>query len=106
MESQTVTVPEVGMGVTMSVGSDRYPYTIVGVSNQGKTIQVQQDNARRTDSNGLSEIQCWEFTPNTNANVVTLTQHKNGRYIRQGEPLKSATRWYIGRRDRYDDPSF
>lgn len=51
--------PEVGMGATEVVGSDRYPYTIVKVVNP-KKIVVQRDDYRRTDNNGQSELQTYE----------------------------------------------
>jgi hypothetical protein len=60
------TVPSVGDGATMFLYSDRHAYTVrtVTVSPSGKTITIRasRDKARRTDSNGFSESQDYEFT--------------------------------------------
>lgn len=95
---------KVGDGATKSVGSDRYPFTVVEVVSP-KKIKVQGDSFRRTDSNGLSESQTYEYTPNPDARIVVLTLRKNGRWIEQGESL-NGSRYYIGARNAYQDPSF
>ena len=65
-------VPTVGMGCTELMWTDRHAYTIVWVSKTGKTIRVQRDIATRTDKNGMSECQDYEFSPDTNAELVTV----------------------------------
>lgn len=56
--------PQVGMGITFGAGGDRYPGTISRVSESGKTFWYKRDNFRRTDSNGFSEDQTYDITPN------------------------------------------
>lgn len=99
-------IPEVDMGVTCGVGSDRYPYTVSEIVND-KTIKVRPDSYRRTDSNGLSEMQTYEITPNPDAPEIVLTLRINGRWVRKGETMRgSSYRWSLGHRDAYSDPSF
>jgi hypothetical protein len=97
--------PEVGMGATELLYTDRHACTIVEVVND-KTIVVQADNSRRTDSNGMSECQSYEYSPNPNAPKVTVTLRKNGRWVRKGEGMKNGTTFAVGGRDEYHDYSF
>lgn len=99
------TIPEVGMGATHRVGSDSYPYTIVEVVSDKKII-VQQDAARRTDSNGLSESQEYEYTRNPDSPKIVVTKRKDGRWRRQGESITSTMTFSLGVRRMYQDPSF
>ena len=55
--------PEVGMGATELMATDRHAYTITRVSEDGKTIWIVQDCAKRVDNNGMSESQEYEYTP-------------------------------------------
>lgn len=98
--------PEVGMAATISVGSDSYPATIVEVSSNRKTIKVQKDDAVRTDTNGFSESQTYEYSRNIFAHKDTFTLRKNGRWIRKGFDMNSGTPIWIGHRRKYWDPSF
>lgn len=99
-------VPEVGMGCTFLHWTDRSAGTIVAVSASGKSIEVQADKATRTDSNGMSECQTYEYERQPDAPRVTYTQRKDGAWVRQGDPLKGGARLAIGYRDTYHDFSF
>ena len=95
----------IGQGATLPSGSDRYPATIVEITDD-KTVVIQQDSAIRTDANGMSEDQSYDFSPNPNAEKVTFTLRKNGAWIRKGDSLDNGQRLYIGTRRMYRDPSF
>jgi len=65
---------KVGLGGTEHRWSDRRPYTVCVVHKNWKNkgyeiIGVQEDDAKRTDSNGMSESQTYEYSPNIE-NVV------------------------------------
>jgi hypothetical protein len=94
--------PTVGMGVTISVGSDRYPATIIQVTQNGKRIVFQYDTYKRTDDNGMSESQAYEFSPDPNGRVEIATLRKDGRYRITG----GKTPVHVGSRDAYYDYSF
>jgi len=102
--------PEVGMGATQLMYTDRHAGTIVELikNNQGEVSGFiwQQDNTRRTDDNGLSESQSYEYTPNLKSPKITVTLRKNGRWVVKGEDLWSGTSFLIGHRDEYYDYSF
>lgn len=94
--------PEVGMGATMYVGSDRYPYTVIAVSPSGFKVTLQADDSKRTDSNGLSEIQTWDCTPNPNGAIRYAYRNRHGRYY----AARGYSRVTFGERDMYQDPHF
>jgi hypothetical protein len=93
--------PEVGMGATQLMYTDRLPFTITRVSDSGKTFWAKEDVATRTDSNGISECQSWEFTPDPNAPEVEV------RWTGKGWKRKGHSSFFaIGKRERYHDFSF
>lgn len=65
--------PEVGMGLTVGIGSDRHAYTIVSVSPTGKSFTATQDRAIRTDDNGMSDLQTYRFEPIPNGELVRFS---------------------------------
>lgn len=95
--------PEVGMGVTYGCWTDRMAGTIVEVSKSGKTITVQADTATRTDKNGMSECQEYEYTPNPNGEkmVFRITSKKGNKAWRSGCYTAG-----LGGRRSYHDFSF
>lgn len=97
-------LPTVGIGATNCVGSDRYPYTVIEVQSP-KRIVVQADNYKRTDKNGLSESQTYEYSPNPDGSTRVLTMRKNGRWCEVGDSMDYGG-WAIGYRSAYQDPSF
>lgn len=95
-------IPSIGMGATIRIGSDSYPVTIIQVTQNGKKIVLQEDEATRTDNNGLSELQEYTYQTNPNGTTHIATLRKDGRYRLQGEQIPV----YIGIRRKYYDPSF
>lgn len=103
--------PEVGMGATILMWSDRHAATIVGVetfksgARKGdvSVVRIQEDKSVRVDGNGQSEDQQYEFVPNPNAPIKTYRVNSRGAF-------KATTGAYgtlrIGDRDEYRDPSF
>lgn len=98
--------PEVGMGATVCMYSDRHACTIVEVNGRGTRVVVQEDTATRTDRNGLSDAQSYEYTPNPDAARDVFTLRKNGRWVRQGESTTGGTALSIGHRSKFHDFSF
>jgi len=92
-------VPVVGMGATRMCWSDRYPYTVIAVSASGKTIKVQSDKYTRTDANGMSECQTYEYAPDPNGVTITVRLTKRGWYAK-------GSKFCLGSRSRYHDFSF
>lgn len=99
--------PEIGMGATEVMYSDRVAYTIIDVhkNKDGKVtaIKIQEDNAIRTDNNGQSDVQSYRYEPNPKGEIKTATLRKTG-YFRLKGPKGSIIR--IGVRDAYYDYGF
>lgn len=107
--------PTVGMGATILHWTDRSPGTIVKVFHIGGSwaLQVQADHYTRADSNGLSECQTYEYSPNPEGALYTFRQAKDGRW-EEVSCNPETKRWKktggaglrIGERNRYHDFSF
>ena len=92
--------PEVGMGVTEIMFSDRHPYTVTKIITP-KLIEVQADKSIRIDKNGCCEAQLYEYTLDTNGPSFRLRLNNTGRWKRIGD-AKGST-YLIGRREEYYD---
>jgi hypothetical protein len=107
-------LPEIGMGATMLSWTDRNPATIVTVFSKGKTqyVGVNEDDAVRTDSNGISESQSYEFSFNPHVFIQYYRKTSKGTwegcYINPetGRFVKGNGSLSIGQRGKYWDPSF
>lgn len=107
--------PEVGMGATMLSYTDRSAATITAVETiRGKIyITVQEDKSVRTDKNGMSECQDYEYSRDENGRVQTFRQAANGMWERVYKNTET-NRWKktdcgglrIGSRNTYHDFSF
>lgn len=108
--------PEVGMGATLLSYTDRKAGTIQKVEKRnGVTyVHVTIDEAKRVDSNGMSEDQIYEFTPRPDGHHYKFKKTKEGFwkevYI---NPETGRFKQYnggkglrIGVRDEYYDFSF
>lgn len=98
--TRNVTTPKVGDGATILGWTDRHPATVVWVSENGKTIHLQEDDAKRTDSNGMSECQSYLFVPNPKAAVQVARLTPKGWKIVKGSRVR------VGSREKYHDFSF
>jgi hypothetical protein len=95
--SDTGKQPKVGDGVTICGWTDRTPATIIKLSSC--TITVQEDNFKRTDNNGMSESQTYEYSANPDGNILIFRKTKKG-WTRKGYSLS------LCGRNRYYDYSF
>ena len=92
--------PQVGMGVTYSPYTDEYPYEIVEVISD-KKIKVRKLESFATKENGIYTGDVELFSKETNE-VIELKKLKYG-WKRNS---KDTGRWYVGRAERYEDPSW
>lgn len=105
--------PVVGMGVTFLHWTDRSAGTIIEVFKIGNdlAIKAQGDNAERTDKNGFSEDQTYEYTPNPKG-AVSVWRFRNGAWEKvflnpdSNRWKKSGGGLIIGKREAYWDPCF
>jgi hypothetical protein len=95
--------PEVGMGMTKLMYSDRSPYTIVKVLSPHRIV-VTADIYERIDKNGMSDSQEYNYTTNWDGTQDILRLNKRGQWKLEGDPTGST--YAIGQRERYFDYSF
>ena len=85
------------MGATILMWTDRYAGTVIRVTPT--QIHVQEDKATRTDKNGMSESQDYEYAPNPQGRVWIFRKTKRG-YRANGAGL------LLDSREAYHDYSF
>lgn len=95
--------PEVGMGATILMATDRRAATIIWVSESGRQVIIQEDKAIRVDSNGMSESQEYRYERDEDSTPVKYSLRKDGAWRQVGQ---SQGGLLIGRRSEYYDYSF
>jgi hypothetical protein len=70
--SKAGTKPEVGKGATELLWSDRHAYFVNEVSKDKKECVIERAKAVRTDKNGMSECQDYEYHRDPNAVPIKL----------------------------------
>jgi hypothetical protein len=97
-----------GAGAFYTVGSDRYPATVVAWKefqsgeNAGEIREVTvQGDAYRAISGQLPDAE-YEFTPNPNGRVLVFRKNKQGRFVNVG----GGSYLHVGERRFYYDPHF
>lgn len=93
--------PEIGMHCTVMHYSDRSPAEVIAISPSGKTLQVRELSAKRTDKNGMSECQSYEYATDPEGTVRTFRLTKRGWRGPGGGPGLA-----LGRAEKYHDFSF
>lgn len=99
-------IPMVGDGVTVSIGSDCYPATIIAVSKNLRTVTIQMDNYKPAQGYEYFGNQVYEFTPNPNGVIEVWTFRNHGRYAKKGSKKGSGFCLSLNGRRAYSDPSF
>lgn len=94
--------PDVGIGCTVRSYSDCAPYTVVAINKSGKTVTLREDTAKRTDDNGFSSNQKYDYFVNPEGTVIKARLLKDGRWKVIGSPNTVV----FGHRRKYYDYSF
>lgn len=92
--------PEVGTGVTHSIGSDSYPYTVIESNPKGLKIKIQRDDAIAIANSDYYGDQKYEFKRNPNGEIVELKLNSKGMWV------GGFGSYTIGVRNHYLNPSF
>lgn len=101
-------IVKVGDGCTICYYTDREPATIIEISDDGKTIKVQEDKSTRTDHNGMSECQTYEYERDLNGSIHIFKQTRKNKnfYTDNGKYNDWGTWLGFGGRRKYYDYSF
>jgi hypothetical protein len=93
----------VGLGATMGVGSDCYPYTVQSWTKYGKTISVTRDSYSPDKENGYdyysNQVYTYKTMPDAPREIARWS-------TRQQCYLVNGTRLHVGERRAYQNPSF
>ena len=92
--------PEVGMGVTHYMWSDRHAYTIVEVKND-HMVRIQRDKATLV---GEYLDQNYILERDLEGHTFWIRVNKKGQWRRVGHPTGDG--YSLGVRSEYEDPSF
>ncbi len=111
MEAAKSPIPEVGMGATITMYTDRHACTIVAVNEDKTEIQTTEDKAIRTDLNPdgsapMTDCQSYRYESRPDGARDTWTLRKDGGWVKKGEPLRNGQRICLGFRDHHHDYSF
>lgn len=106
----SMSIPEVGKGATVLHWTDRSAYFVNEVSKDGKTVVIERAKAVRTDNNGMSETQSYEYVrdPQTEPETIKFTYGKWRRVYTNWEGKKETSPINIifGTMREYFDYSF
>lgn len=103
MSTSPSPLPVVGMGATVLQWSDRQACTVVQVYSETHIV-VQYDNAKRTDTNGMSDCQNYQYSPDPRGVRQEFVKTKNG-WREKGSKGKGDG-LLLGHRIHYHDYSF
>lgn len=101
-KKSTTSEPFIGQGATIYWWSDRTPCTVIQITHNGNRLVLQEDTAIRTDNNGMSESQTYEYETNPNGTIYHATRRQNGAFRLTGQ----TTLVSLGDRQKYHDYSF
>lgn len=104
--------PEVGMGATICMWTDRHAVTIIAIKNG--VLTTQADKCTRIDNNGVSESQSYEYERDTNGSIKHWKLDKKGKWrevyrnpdTKRLRQTGSRNHLAIGYRNEYYDFSF
>lgn len=103
--------PTIGMGATLLRWTDRTACTVTAI--EGNIITVTEDEAIRTDDNGMSESQAYDYSPNPNGATYQFRRNRRGQWVNvvrndaTGRMVKAGgPGLLIGERCAYHDYSF
>jgi hypothetical protein len=98
--------PVVGMGVTELCWTDRHAYEIVKVIDD-RHIIIRRLNAVRTDNNGMSDCQDYDYYSDLTGMTLKLFRDRKGVWReRIGTHELGSTRYAVGYAEEYYDYSF
>ena len=95
-------VPAVGMVATICNYSDRYPAEVVRVSKSGKTFWIRYVTSKIVSGSERDGSAVYTYCSQVNETYEIRVNLTANGWIRQG----SKANIWLGRQERYCDPSF
>jgi hypothetical protein len=94
--------PEIGMGATIVMWSDRLACTIVQITHGGKRIVIQRDTISWIPNPSAPSSPIFQYSPNPQGGIYHATKRKDGSY----RLTRKTTMVWIGTRQEYYDRDF
>jgi hypothetical protein len=94
--------PEIGMGVTQVLYSDRNAYTIILIGSPTRLV-IQRDKATRVGEKGMSDVQSYEYERDPNGETKTITLRSDKRWRERGEKKNNGVTFVLGVRNEFYD---
>lgn len=98
--------PEVGMGATIYLYSDRKAATVIAVSANGKKVTVQMDKATRVAAYMVGDPPAYKYERDPQGQVMEFSLRKNGRFVLVGDSATGGLFVKFGARREYYDRHF
>jgi hypothetical protein len=112
-ENVEVIIPQVGMGVTELMYSDRNVYTITVVDVNGRWFKCQEDRSAKDEENSDKEWpfrkQVYRYYRNHTAPEIKVTLRKDGEWRKVGVTTAGSTRtsyFVLNHRSKFFDYTF
>lgn len=100
-------IDPIGMGVTHHIGGDKYPFTIVDLTESGKTLYVNQDIPTIISGDFENNNAIIDYKFNSCQIIIKkLTFRKDGVYRESGTRTSKTDYYTVGKREYYLDPNF
>jgi len=96
----------VGQLATHCVGSDRYPYEVIEISDDKSHVFLREMRATATAEFDYYSHQDYTYSSFTGGVIVELTLRKDGHYRPVGAPIRERPNFVFGYARFYHDPSF
>ena len=98
---------KIGDGGCYGFNGDRYPFTVVEVISD-KKVRIQDDDYKviQKDTQYIEgPLEC-EFSRNTQYPTRVVTKRKNGRWVEQGQKMRTGWSYGFGQRMYSRNPHF
>ena len=99
-------IPIIGDGVTVGIGSDCYPATIIALDMKKGRVTIQYDSHSPAENYDYFSNQVYNYSPNPDGTIEVWSLRKNLKLSKVGS--RSVQGWYLSLNGRrcYQDPGF
>ena len=88
------TEPKVGEGATVYMYSDRNAYQVTAVAEDGESCTIQRCNVKRTDNNGMSESQTYDYSELYTGKTELRWRPRKAKWCKVTKEVRFIPRWW------------
>ena len=115
-ENMKMPAPQIGMGVTQLLYTDRHPFEVIEILSE-KKIKIREMKAQRIDHNGISDCQEYSYHHKPDGEVKTLVfingkwrdlvkelqNDENQKFVEVETRRLGSSGWLLGKSEYYYD---